>query len=430
MTPTFWPGSTPWRAGCFKVAHPVSRVLLLGADGFIGRHIAFHLRARGVEVLAQARRPERLARMGFATLKADLTDPATHDPAFWRPHLMGADLIDAAGLLTGTEAQFRAVHVAAPAAALAALGPDARALLISAIGIEADTPFARWRRESEALFAGHAILRPGLVLADTSYGGSSALRAFAALPLATLVVGDGRQLFNPIHAADLAARALSLLGTPGLHEVGGPEVITLKDLTLLLRRWLGLRDQPVVRVPLPLAWAAGRLGDALRLGPISATAVAQLTRGVLSHPGLDNPAAGNPARGVTAFTLARPAGTQDLWQARLYLIKPLIRLTLALLWLVSGLLGLLLPPESFPMVHAPLWLARAFGLLDLALAWALLRDLRPRAVALAQLALVGGYTVGLTRLAPGLWLDPFGGLLKNLPILALILTHLSLAEER
>jgi hypothetical protein len=29
-----------------------------------------------------------------------------------------------------------------------------------------------------------------------------------------------------------------------------------------------------------------------------------------------------------------------------------------------------------------------------------------------------------------LWLDPFGGLLKNLPILALMLVHLVLVEER
>lgn len=33
------------------------RVLILGADGFIGRHIAFALRREGWEVLASAKRP-------------------------------------------------------------------------------------------------------------------------------------------------------------------------------------------------------------------------------------------------------------------------------------------------------------------------------------------------------------------------------------
>ena len=94
------------------------QVLILGADGFIGRPLAFGLRAKGWTVIAQARNPGRLEAMGFATLRADLTDPATHSPAFWRPHLPeGAALIDAAGLLTGTEAAFQAVHHDAPAAA-------------------------------------------------------------------------------------------------------------------------------------------------------------------------------------------------------------------------------------------------------------------------------------------------------------------------
>lgn len=403
------------------------KVLLWGADGFIGRHLAFHLRAQGVQVLAQARRPGRLAAMGFDTLRADLADPATHDPAFWRPHLQDAHFVDAAGLLTGAEAAFRAVHLLAPKAALAALPPDKRAVLISAVGLSADTPFTRWRRETEMLFAGQTILRPGLVLADTSYGGSSLLRALAALPVRMPVVGSGLQRFNPVHAEDLAAVVLDRLrAPPGTWEVGGPEEISQADLTRLIRRWLGLPSVPPLHLPLPLARALGKAGDALQIGPVSATAVAQLEAGVLAQPAPDLP----PRRGVSAFVMARPAGTQDLWQARLYLLKPLIRLTLAVIWLWSGVMGLLLPPDAFPMVDAPVWLARLAGLADLALAFALLHNLRPAWVAQAQLALVLTYTVGLTLLAPGLWADPFGGLLKNLAVLALIAVHLTLAEER
>ena len=62
----------------------MARVLVLGADGFIGRHIAFALRAQGFDVVASARTPARLRAMGFETLRADLSDPATHQPEFWR----------------------------------------------------------------------------------------------------------------------------------------------------------------------------------------------------------------------------------------------------------------------------------------------------------------------------------------------------------
>lgn len=413
------------------------RVLVLGADGFIGRHLAFGLRAAGWQVTAQARRVERLAEMGFATLKADLTDPATHAPAFWAKVLPpGTALVNAAGLLTGSEAGFAAVHRDAPRAALQALrGP---AVLVSAIGTGADTPFARWRRETEAVFAGHTILRPGLVLADTSYGGSSLLRAFAALPWRLPVVGTGGQPFNPIHAADLAAvvgDCLTLPAGAAIWQVGGPEVISQAGLIAATRRWLGLRPARVRPLPLPVARILGRIGDALRLGPISATAVAQLQAGVTTDPAHFPPVATRP-RGVSEFLNARPAGTQDLWQARLYLLKPLVRLTLAVMWLASAALGLFLPLAAFATQVAALpeglalALARGGGLADLALGLLLLRNIAPRPVALAQLLLVGGYTLGLTLIAPALWLDPFGGLLKNLPVLALILIHLALAEER
>jgi uncharacterized protein YbjT (DUF2867 family) len=423
----------------------VSRpVLVLGADGFIGRHIAFALRRRGREVIASARDPKRLARMGFRVVRADLTDPSSHAPGFWRETLAGADLVNAAGLLTGSDADFEAVHVAAPRAAYAALGEGGRGMLISAVGIEAATPFARWRREGEAvaLASGNVIvLRPGLVVSDTSYGGSSLLRALAALPFRTPVIGSGAQRFNPVHADDLAEAVAALLETapdPGAWEIGGAERLTQAEMLAAYRGWLGLAPVGLLTIPLPLARALGRLGDALRLGPVSATSVAQLEAGVEADEGpLVSRLALRP-RGLAEILAARPAGTQDLWQVRLYLLKPLVRLSLAALWLVSGLLGLLLPASEFlplfsgaglsdPLMMA---LARGGGVVDLALAAALIRNWRPRPVTLAQLAVVGAYTVGLSALAPALWLAPMGGLLKNLAVLALLLVHLALVEER
>ncbi|HCE72049.1 NAD(P)H-binding protein [Ruegeria pomeroyi] len=167
-------------------------VLLLGADGFIGRHIAFFLRAEGWAVLASARRVRALDQMGFQTVAADLARPETHDPAFWAPHLKGCQyVVNAAGLLTGSEQAFQGVHLLAPEAVYQAMPAGCRALLISAVGLEADTPFARYRRQGEALAERYqvTILRPGLVLADSAYGGSALARGLAALPLVTPVVG-------------------------------------------------------------------------------------------------------------------------------------------------------------------------------------------------------------------------------------------------
>ena len=420
-------------------------VVILGADGFIGRHMAFGLRARGWHVIASARRTRRLRAMGFETLQTDLSDPATADPAFWRAHLAKADhLINAAGLLTADDTTFQAVHVDAPAAAYTAMPQGAGGLLISAVGIDdSDTGFARFRRAGEDIAAGHGltILRAGLVLGDTSYGGSSLARALAALPLLTPVVGNGKQPFNPIHADDLTRAAEHFLTHPpgpGPHEIGGPEEVTQAGMLKALRSWLGLRPAPVLRLPVGLARLIGRLGDAMRWGPVSRTAVEQLNASVLARPGAAVTALPHPPRGFSDFIGHRPAGTQDLWHARLYLLRPVLRLVLALMWLVSGVIGLVLSSQHFlPLVpDAPLGdtalivLARIGGLADLAIAAALLRGWRPRLMAGVQAAMVLGYTVAFSVLNPLLWLLPLGGLLKNLPVLALIAVIAILEEER
>ncbi len=423
----------------------MGKVLIPGAAGFIGQHIAIALRGAGHDVLATARNTRRLNAMGFDTLQADLTDPATHSPDFWRPHLEGCThVINCAGLLTGRDADFHGVHVAAPKAIYAALPATARGVLISAVGIEADTRFARYRREGEKAAKAApipiTILRPGLVLADGSYGGSSLARALAALPLVTPVIGSGNQPFNPIHADDLAALAIEALeaDTPARPvEIGGPERITQTALLTRLRAWLGLRPARILRLPLPLARLMGRIGDALRLAPISVTSVQQLEQGVATNTTEQNRHFKTRPRGFATFLRARPSQTQDLWHARLYLLRPVLRLTLALMWLASGLIGLLLPADSFlPHVSGLLpdsfliAAARITGAIDLLVALALLRAWRLKQIAWLQFAMVAGYTVGLSLINPALWLDPFGGLLKNLPILVLILIHRVLEEER
>jgi hypothetical protein len=45
-----------------------------------------------------------------------------------------------------------------------------------------------------------------------------------------------------------------------------------------------------------------------------------------------------------------------------------------------------------------------------------------------QFLVVVGYTIGLTLALPDLWADPFGALLKNIPILMLIAVNAVLSE--
>ena len=305
-------------------------------------------------------------------------------------------------------------------------------------------PWASTRKSNSPVTAALAhnvtALRCGLVLADTSYGGGSLIRALAAMPCFTPVPNGSEPTFNPIHATDLGAVVDAALHTPpptNPIEVGGPETITLRDMLTHYRTWLGLLKTWVVTLPTALMQTISWLGDLCKMGPISRTSLKQINAGVLADTTAMRTEIGTTPRGFSTFANSHPVGTSDLWHVRLYFAKPATRLCLAVLWLASGILGLLLPTEQFlSLLNTPIpdtilvAFARAGGIIDLLIAAALIRDWRHRQVTQLQFAMILGYTVVFTILNPALWLLPLGGLLKNTPILMLLIFHAILQKER
>jgi hypothetical protein len=108
------------------------------------------------------------------------------------------------------------------------------------------------------------------------------------------------------------------------------------------------------------------------------------------------------------------------------------------MWLASGVVGLLQPTASVTAILAGLGIAGGAGLvvlwatclLDIAVGAALVLRWRPALVGAVQIVLVLLYTIGLTLAQPALWADPFGPLLKNLPILVAIAVFAALERER
>lgn len=418
------------------------RILVLGAGGFIGRHVLTELLARGHEPIGVVRRAAGLAEAfpGVRFLEHDLA--AARDPADWSGLLDGVEaVVNAAGLLR--DPGMEAVHVEAPAALYRACADAGvrRVVLVSAIsarpGVETD--YARTKLRGEAVLRESGldwtILRPSLVYAEGSYGGTSLLRALAALPWRIPLSGDGRFAFSPIHAEDLARCVGLACEAPRFAgatlEPAGPETLSLRDLLARYRAWLGFGQARFLEVPLPLMRLLARLGDRFGRGPVSSNSLDQLLAGNAGDGAAFAAAAGFAPRGLETALRQRPAQVQDRWHARLFFVAPLLRASLVLLWLASGLLGLtlgepmtaaLLSALSLPAALAwPLTLAAS--LLDFLVAAVLLLDRGGRWATRLQLAVVLGYTAVLGAALPQLWLDPLGPLLKNLPILAAILAN-------
>jgi len=158
--------------------------------------------------------------------------------------------------------------------------------------------------------------------------------------------------------------------------------------------------------------------------------------------------AGNPdawiaATGMEPVPLAgilarRTATVQEKWFARLYLVKALVIGSLALFWLASGLIALtasfdaavsILARHGFARLSAEL-MTVVSSVADILVGMAISWRKSCRAGLMAGIALSLFYMVGAAAIAPSLWFEPLGALVKTGPAIVLMLVALAILDER
>jgi hypothetical protein len=263
-----------------------------------------------------------------------------------------------------------------------------------------------------------AIVQPSLVFGED--GKSARLFALlAALPV-TPLPGDGRQPVQPIHIDDLTEVIVKLVGVPmkiRLHAVG-PREVSLREWLRILRAQMGLGRPHFIEVPL---WAIPVERETLQMLQRGNTASSQTITQLLRRAPRDPKQFVSPAEG-SALAL----------RARLDWLLPLLRASIGLVWIVSGVVSLGLYPVELSLgmlqrigltgtsASAALYGAAA---LDIALGIASFTA-KGKWLWRLQVALVLGYTAIISVFLPEFWLHPFGPVLKNLPMLAaLLLLH-------
>ena len=428
------------------------RVLVVGANGFIGSAVVTALHGAGFETRNIVRNPSkfRLQFPGCDVESLDLTSKAARDADHWSSLLDDVDaVVNVAGVLQPRRSQVAwNVHRDAPDALYAACEKRGvqRIIHVSATGVtESQTTYSRSKRAGEESLVDRdlnwTILRPVLVVGDGSYGGTSMIRALAVNPIFTPVIGDGSIPLGIIHKNDLAAGIVELLkknsGDKVVLEPSAAEELPMSDVVTAYRSWLGLPKRPVLGIPNWIAAVLGRIGDLFHLDPINSTAVAQFRATMTGNATQYEQVTGIKPVNLAEILASRPAESQDLWHARLFLLRPVIRMCLALLWLISGIAGLFGTSYLYQLVIGQIvpgnWVASisiVASSINLAIGVSLLFGLFLRFMAWVQIGLVLTFTVGLGLLVPSLWADPYAGLLKNLPILVLLLVHLVVEQER
>ena len=308
-------------------------------------------------------------------------------------------------------------------------------------------PFmATKRRADDALATSGVecfILRPALVLGRNAHGGSALIRALASTPFAVplLHADSSVQTVAVDDVADIVAMAVegALPGGTDI-ELAAPERLTLGQLVQLHRQWLGLPSARVVQVPSWFGSMISRFADlAGRLGwrsPLRSTALAVMEHGVTTQFELPDLPAGLALRTAQQALGANPSGVQDLWFARLYLLKPVVIVSISAFWFLSGTVPLADPSraaahfEPFMTPSLALALTHATCAIDIALGlFILIRPFTKKAL-ITMLVVAFSYLLGGTLLKPDLWLDPLGPLVKVLPFLSLCVLARAILDER
>ena len=419
-------------------------VLIAGATGFIGARLARAFASRGHEVILAS----RSATTGGRHVPLDFAKPLDVD-ALART-LAGVDVVvNAVGILRERGAQsFEALHARGPRAlfdaCVAARVP--RAIQISALGAERDAPakYHRSKYEADAHLVrstlDFAVVRPSLVY---GHGGTSATMfdRLAALPVIPLP-GDGGQRVQPVHIDDLVDAIVRLAESPvALNvtlDVVGPEPLTLREFLSRLRHASGLGPGRFLAIPRALVAFAARLGDRLPRALLDSETFGMLERGNVADAAPLEKLLGRKPRGVADFI---PASERDSRRgtAALGWLLPLLRVSIALMWFFAGIVSLgpypvekslaLLVDIGAPPALAPLLLYGAAAV-DIGFGVMILLPRRPAWLWSAQIAIVLVYTAIITWRLPALWLEPFGPVAKNLPILALLLLLKQLEARR
>lgn len=418
-------------------------VLLAGASGFIGRRLSPALAAAGHEVIGAGRTsPGTSSRW----LELDFSAPR---PGEWARQMAGVDVvINAVGILRESPGRsFENIHVAGPRALFTAAQSAGvrRVIQVSALGADehATARYHRSKHEADS-FLKHLplewiIVQPSLVYGA---GGTSAalFDTLASLPVIP-VPGRGLQQVQPVHIDDLVEAILRLIDSPQAGQVlaiVGPEPLTLRSFLVSLRQALGLEPAPVLNMPMPLMSLAARAGNLLPGALLDSETLAMLERGNTASSRPLELLLGHAPRPVMNFVEPgeRQARATD---AQLHWIGWLLRAGIASMWLIAGIVSLgLYPIEAslqllarigVPASLGPVMLAGA-SLLDIVLGLLTLWPRAPRWLWSAQIALVTIYTLIITFRLPELWLEPFGPVAKNLPILALLVLMRQIAVRR
>ena len=237
-------------------------ILVAGGTGFIGRNLVSVLAERDHDVTSLSRHPDEAdLPSSVERVRGDVTDYDSIESAFEDQDVV-VNFVSLSPLFKPTGGKSHTeVHLGGTQNVVeAAEAHDVRKLVqISALGADPDGPTeyirAKGRAEDVVEDSGlaYTIFRPSVVFGD---GGEFVqFTKQLTTPYLTGLPGGGRTRFQPIWVEEFAPIIADGCGEDhdeNVYEIGGPEVLTLAEVTKLAYRAEG---KSVTILPIPMALA-------------------------------------------------------------------------------------------------------------------------------------------------------------------------------
>ena len=242
----------------------MKKVLVIGASGFVGGHVARALLAGGYAVRCLARAPSRagdLARAGCEIVQGDISDAASVERA-----------------VEAVDAVYISIHTLSPQPGATAgagfMDVETRGLqnivtacrrhgvrrliYVTSLGIAQDSPSVwlreRWKTEQFLLTSGLevTVIRPGQIVGAGGRGFDT-MAGQARRPVGVHLMGAGGQRMRHIALEDLIYYLVGVLEDPRAYgqayDVGGDEVLTNDQRMDVVAEVLGRRHPWKIDVP-------------------------------------------------------------------------------------------------------------------------------------------------------------------------------------
>lgn len=262
------------------------KILICGASGFVGRHLANSLRNVGHTVERAVRRPSEPD-----DIAVDFCNDTTKD--IWLPRLTGITVvINAVGVLRDNpDAPMHKLHAETPSALFAACAEAGveRVVHLAALGVDSgiNVPYFTTRIAAErALIAlptkvRWLCLRPSVIYGED---GTSArmFRQMAKLPIHALPMG-GVQTLQPVHIDDICSAVIQWLAEPNATSqtvsAVGAEATTMRGMLDSYRAQMQRRPAWHVAVSSILVRLAALAGDYIPSSPMCSDTFTMLAAG-------------------------------------------------------------------------------------------------------------------------------------------------------